>query len=251
MKSETFSPCQVGIWRATSGAALTGASPPRRSCREPRAWSILLMNRACGTPSRSSSRRVGCNSPAFAGSGWLAGRLAATADLTATGATQQQMIASLAGAGTLRITDGAIYGFDLAKSLHQIGSLRLANAPTDKTDFTSLTGTYTIKAGVLANNDMELRAPTATVAGAGIVSLPPRSLDYTLQTRLSPGQGVAAALAAVAIPVQITGPWSRPNVQADWSAALNQIKLPGDLGKVAPDINKVLPGIKLPKGLFR
>ncbi|HTN11275.1 MAG TPA: AsmA family protein [Acetobacteraceae bacterium] len=191
---------------------------------------------------------------AYAGTDRLAGTLATTANLTATGATQRQMIASLAGAGTLHVANGSIYGIDLQKSLREIGKLQLATAPTDHTDFSSLTGSYTIQAGVLTNNDLQMASAAASVSGSGTVSLPPRTLNYALQARLAPAQGIPAALSSVAIPVQITGAWEHPNVQADWSAALGQINLkdlPGNLDKIAPDLNKVLPGLKLPPGLFR
>lgn len=191
---------------------------------------------------------------AYAGTDRMAGTLSTTADLTATGATQQQMVASLAGTGNLRVANGSIYGIDLQKSLREIGSLRLANAPTDHTDFSSLTGSYAIKAGVLTNSDLQMASALVNASGSGTVSLPPRSLDYTLQARLTPGHGLPAALSAVAIPMKITGPWAQPSVQADWSAALGQINLkdlPGDLGKIAPDLNKIVPGLKLPPGLFR
>jgi hypothetical protein len=115
---------------------------------------------------------------AFAGTEKLAGTLAATAELAATGANQAQMVSSLSGAGS--------------------------------------------------------------------VSLPPRSLDYTLQARLAPGHGIASALSGVAIPVRISGKWSGPKVDADWSAALGQINLksvPSTIDKVAPDVNRLLPGL--------
>ncbi len=174
---------------------------------------------------------------AYAGTDRLAGTLATTANLTATGATQQQMVASLAGAGTLRIANGAIYGIDLQKSLRDIGKLRLATAPTDHTDFTSLAGSYTIQAGVLTNNDLQMTSALLNASGSGTVNLPPRTLDYTLQARL----------AGVAIPVNITGPWAHPNFAADWSAALGQI----NLKSLPKELDKIVPGIKLPPGLFK
>jgi AsmA protein len=183
---------------------------------------------------------------AYAGTDKLAGTLAATAQLAATGANQAQMVASLSGAGTLAIARGAVYGIDLQKSLREIGKLRLATGPGERTEFTSLTGSYTIKDGVLTNTDLRMASPLANLTGAGIVSLPPQSLDYTLQARLAPGSGVTSALSAVAIPLRISGPWRGPKVDADWSAALGQINLkalPGRIDKVAPDVNRLLPGL--------
>lgn len=195
---------------------------------------------------------------ALANSRRLGGAIALDADLTSQGNSQKQMVEALAGKGSVKITDGAIYGINLAQSLRRMGTLGFGDPTTEKTDFAELGGTYSISKGVLSNTDLKMLAPLVRLSGNGTVSLPPRTIDYALEAKLVAslrGQGGTDALAGVPIPIRITGPWRKPNYGVDWKGVMSldpsKLKdLPGSVDKIAPDVQKVVPGLKLPGGLF-
>ncbi len=71
-------------------------------------------------------------------------------------------------------------------------------------------------------------APLLRVTGAGLVPLPPRTVDYGAEFTLvasTEGQGGDAALAGLPIPVRITGPWADPSYDVDWASALTAAAL--------------------------
>ena len=57
---------------------------------------------------------------------------------------------------------------------------------TRKTDFAELGGTFTVKQGILANDDMHLQAPALRIGGRGTVDLPKRTLDYRIEPKAAP-----------------------------------------------------------------
>lgn len=195
---------------------------------------------------------------ALAGSKRLGGAIAMDATIGSVGNSEKAMIGALAGKGTVNITDGAIYGINLAQSLRRMGTLGLGNPATEKTDFASLGGSFTISKGVLSNTDLSMLAPLLRLSGSGTVSLPPQTLDYRLEAKLVAslrGQGGSDALAGVPIPIRISGAWSAPQYGVDWKGVMqldpSKLKdLPGNVGKIAPEVQKIVPGLKIPGGLF-
>ena len=62
-----------------------------------------------------------------------------------------------------------------------IDSLSAATSDGQATDFTSLTGTYTITNGILTNDDLTMSAPLLRMTGEGNVNMPDKTLDYTIR----------------------------------------------------------------------
>ena len=55
---------------------------------------------------------------------------------------------------------------------------RSAGDKTQKTDFSELTASFTIKNGVAHNEDLEVKAPLFRLGGAGDINIATSSLDY-------------------------------------------------------------------------
>lgn len=188
----------------------------------------------------------------FADTDRLSGTIAFQADGKASGRNQKELIETLNGAGQFKVTDGAIHGINLASALRKAGTLGLTSSPEEKTDFAELSGTFTIKNGVLENHDMKMLAPLIRLAGTGTVPMPPQTVDYAVEAKLVAslqGQTGSDALAGIPIPIKITGPWSSPSYQVDWKSVFTEMakdpsrmkNLPANLQSAAKGFG-VLPG---------
>jgi AsmA protein len=189
----------------------------------------------------------------FAGSDRIGGTIAFEAKGKGTGKNQKEVIASLGGTGQFKVTDGAIYGINIAQTLRQVGSLGTATARTEKTDFAELSGTYTIKDGILENRDLKMLAPVFRITGAGTIPMPPKTIDYTVEAKLVAtieGQGGKDALAGVPIPIKITGTWSDPAYKIEWAGVFRDMasdperlkNMTGNLGNAAKQFGITVPG---------
>ncbi len=189
----------------------------------------------------------------FAGSSRLSGTTDYEMSVAGSGRSEKELVGTLQGKGQFKITNGAIHGIDLPAMLRQAGSLGFGSSETQKTDFSELSGTFAMKAGVLSNGDLKMLAPLVRLTGKGTVPFPPRTLDYTVEATLvasTQGQGGSDSLSGIPIPVKITGPWSNPSYQADWKSVLAQVmkdparlkNLPANLGNAAKGLGLPIPG---------
>lgn len=135
------------------------------------------------------------------------------------GRSQRDIISSLAGKGSLHIDKGKLEGVNIIgimKNAAKALSMGLVGSGND-TDFSTLSGTYTITNGVLKNNDLQLVSSELPMTGAGTIDLPQRQVDYRLTPKVA---------GALAVPVLITGPWDHLSYRPDIGAMLQQ---PGQL----------------------
>lgn len=152
---------------------------------------------------------------------WLSGKGKVALQLAAQGASQLQLVESLNGKADFAFADGAIVGFNLPGAIRNVSQGRfseLKQAPSEKTDFSELAASFTIAGGVAQNQDLRLTSPLLRLTGAGTVSLPPRTIDYTVKPKLVAsleGQQGAADLSGLEIPVRISGPWEKPKYEPD------------------------------------
>lgn len=157
---------------------------------------------------------------------WLSGKANVTLDITGTGTSQLQLVESVNGKASVKFSDGAIVGFNLAGAIRQIQQGKLPNLQTsssEKTDFSELNGTFNIINGVAQNQDLQLISPLLRVTGAGNIHLAPRTIDYTVKPKLVAsleGQQGNAALSGLEIPVRITGSWDKPKYEPDLKGVL-------------------------------
>jgi AsmA protein len=156
------------------------------------------------------------------------GRLALA--LAGQGATERQLVETLNGKFEFAFADGAVVGINVAEMMRGLSKGRfggLGTAPTDKTDFSEMTSTWTVRQGVAENQDLKLLSPLMRVSGAGRVDLPTREVDYMLRPRLVAslaGQGATDDASGIEVPVRVHGSWENPKYSPDFSAVLKDPK---------------------------
>lgn len=125
---------------------------------------------------------------------------------------------SLAGKADVTFNNGAIVGWNLAQIIRGLKQGQLAGferIESAKTDFSELSSTWVIAAGVAQNQDLKLSSPLLRVTGAGRVELGARQIDYQLKPKLVAsldGQGAAQGGAGLEIPLKVRGPWDKPEI---------------------------------------
>ncbi|MCW5729327.1 MAG: AsmA family protein [Alphaproteobacteria bacterium] len=157
----------------------------------------------------------------FAGTDRLSGTLEFETDGKTAGANQKQLVEALNGKGRFMFRDGAIHGINIANTLRRARTLGFSQSSEEKTDFAELSGSYTIKDGVLENRDLQMLAPLVRLSGGGVVPMPPRTVDYKVEAKLVAslqGQGASDPLAGLPIPVSVQGSWDEPTYGVDWKS---------------------------------
>jgi AsmA protein len=165
------------------------------------------------------------------------------------GPTVGAMRRALDGTASLALRDGAVHGINIAQKLRDLKATfstqpatRQAAETDQKTDFSELSASFTIRNGVASNNDLLGKSPLLRLAGDGTIDIGAGALDYTVKatvvgTLAGQGGGDLAKLQGVTVPVHLTGPFAALSYQLDWGsiatqAAKNQAadKLKGLLG---------------------
>jgi AsmA protein len=136
-----------------------------------------------------------------------------------------EIIKSLNGGGAVTFNDGAIKGLNIASMVRSISLDALTQGvnPSQKTDFSELSGTFTIRRGILENKDLKLLSPILRVTGAGTSDLPARTVNYRVEPKAVAslkGQGGAADKRGLVVPIMITGPWHNLSYKPDLTAML-------------------------------
>lgn len=158
------------------------------------------------------------------GSDKLAGAVNAQAKLAGNGATVDQIKATLSGNGNFSFTDGSVKGVNIAESIRKakaaLGGKTISSKEDVKTDFSSLTGSFVAKNGVINNQDLLVKSPLLRIDGAGKINLPKEAIDYGLKVSIvgsATGQGGEdlADLKGLTIPVKITGSFDNPKPTVD------------------------------------
>ncbi len=136
-----------------------------------------------------------------------------TLKMSGTGSSLYQIMHSLTGDGTLRIDKGSFKGIDLAAMMRNLkqafGGFKGA------TEFTSLTGTFQMKKGVLQNVDMLMVSPLFKAEGKGQINVGEQNMRYTVTpSSLSKD-------AKFSVPVNISGPWSNLSFRPDMGGLID------------------------------
>jgi AsmA protein len=200
-----------------------------------------------------------------AGFDWIAGKGEMSIGIKGAGESARDIVESLIGQGRFSVEDGSIVGIDIAKAARGLTEGRfsdLERVPSEKTDFSELSGTFTISGGIASNDDLRMQGPLIRMTGAGTIDLPARSLDYLTRPKLVAsleGQGGAEA-SGLEVPVRIHGSWDDPKLDPDLKgvlqnpgAALQTVeglaKKAGGSGKVGQAIDKLTKDAKTKKKL--
>lgn len=178
---------------------------------------------------------------------------------------------NLNGSVRTQLTDGAVKGINLAKSLRDFKAKILNKADqqqaankNEKTDFSAFSVSMQFVDGVGNSDDLDMKSPFLRVGGKGQVNLRNSSLDYTARTTIvntSAGQDGAdlSQLKDLSIPVRISGPFDKLGYQILFSQIGSEALKSAFKAKAAPvleekkkelkeKVNEELKG-KL-KGLF-
>ncbi len=181
-------------------------------------------------------------------------------DLTARGKSQRDFIRTLTGTAALDVRDGAWRGVNLAELARTASAFlgknktasetdnapapqdgEAANTPSQpeepdatdaskKTDFAEMTATFTLRNGVITNDDLTLLNPFLRMTGKGQIHLVKRVINYRIQSKLVgsiKGQGGQADLSGLVIPIKVDGPLDQPRYQLDVARLLAGNLVPG------------------------
>lgn len=161
----------------------------------------------------------------------ISGRADVRARLQADADSADSLRRSLAGQAEIRVADGAVKGVNVAHLMRE-ASARLRGQPApaaggpNQTDFTALSATLKIAAGVIRNDDLDLRSPLLRLGGNGSASLVSETIDYRLRASLVAtltGQGGEdlGNLRGLTVPIRITGPFAEPAFALDIEALVS------------------------------
>ncbi|WP_028772683.1 AsmA family protein [Shewanella waksmanii] len=153
--------------------------------------------------------------------------------------------------GKFAALDGALYGVNIPQMIRDAqakmsGDFSSSKAEEKKTDFTSLTGSFSIAKGVFSNQDLEMASPLIRLAGKGSANLLSETIDYSLTTSVvgsleGQGGGGRDALHGVEIPFAISGSFTEPKFALDTDALLDS-KIKEETDKLKDSLFKKLGG---------
>ncbi|QQX82233.1 AsmA family protein [Shewanella sp. KX20019] len=158
---------------------------------------------------------------------------------------------NLSADGQFEIADGAIHGVNIPQMIRDAkaklsGDMSSSNSTEQKTDFTSMTGSFKVAKGVVSNSDLNMASPLIRLTGAGTANVINEALDYKLTTSVVgslEGQGgnERDALYGVEIPFAISGTMSKPKFALDTKALLDS-KLKDETNKLKDSLFKKFGG---------
>ena len=151
------------------------------------------------------------------------------------GLSEQALRSQMQGKVSLRLSDGALHGINLAEMIREARATLTGKGADQvkearKTDFSALTANFQIANGVARSDDIQLLAPALRVKGQGQTALVPETLDFLFLTSVvesSKGQGGKSVdeLKDVTIPVRIGGHWQAPSYRLDVKELLGNNKV--------------------------
>jgi AsmA protein len=158
------------------------------------------------------------------------------------------LVESLGGNGSVKITDGAIKGVDLASMLRNVQSaFKDVDTKQKKTDFSELGGTFTITHGIVSNSDLSMKAPLLRLSGKGTVDLPQQAIHYRLTPEIvatAQGQG-GKEKQGLQVPVIIEGSLDNPRYAPDLAGMVQQaIDNPQAIKDTAKSLKDQIKGSK-------
>ncbi|OFW72145.1 MAG: hypothetical protein A2W02_00685 [Alphaproteobacteria bacterium RBG_16_64_48] len=173
----------------------------------------------------------------------LEGHTKLALQISGSGTTAEQIKSSLEGQGSLAVSDGAIDGVNLTEMISQIGEGQIPDmrqGPGNKTAFSDLGGSFTIKNGIAQTSNLQMTSPLLKVAAAGSVDLTQSTINMLANPEIvagPEGQGGANALAGLSVPVRIEGPLDRPTIKPEIKGMFAN---PEKAGKTVKQIGEAL-----------
>ena len=156
-------------------------------------------------------------------------------ELAAAGATAGAMKRSLSGAAKVRLRDGAIKGINIAELLRKARAAagRQSGQAADsreRTDFSELSASFSIKNGVAHNEDLDVKSPLLRIGGSGDIDIGRSTINYVAKASIGGG---------LTVPVKLAGPLDAMKYEVDYRAVA------GDLvkSKVGDKVRDRLKGL--------
>ena len=178
----------------------------------------------------------------------LRGRGNFTAALSATGTSPDAMKRSLDGRMSINLTEGAVTGFNLGRTLRKWKRFKegkvIALKETAATDFSEFIGNPVAKAGIIRMDDLALKAPAFRLRGTGVLAdLHTNTIDYqaratVVNTAKGAGGKELAELEGLELPLKVSGSLDNPKIRLDWEDILSGLLL----NKVLDVLDLPLPG---------
>ncbi|MFZ6819370.1 AsmA family protein [Undibacterium sp. Ji22W] len=154
--------------------------------------------------------------------------------------------------GTIRtqLTDGAVKGINLAKSLREFKAKILnrsdqqqAANKNEKTDFSAMSASINFADGIGNSDDLDMKSPFLRVGGKGQVNLRNSTLDYTARATIvntAVGQDGAdlSQLKDLTIPVRISGPFEQLGYQLQFAQIGSEALKSAFKAKAAPVLDE-------------
>jgi len=175
----------------------------------------------------------------FLGKDYVTGKANLAAKMSATGIEPMAIRKSLNGNGSFSFEDGQVNGINIGHLIRK-GYALYKKQPepaeeTRQTDFTDLSGSFTVQNGLVSTSDLAARSPLFRVDGKGTAHLVSEKLDMRLDTTVLSDIKSAAGdsteeLKGVAIPITIKGSFSEPKFGVDVSSVL-KAKLDAEVDK--------------------
>lgn len=167
----------------------------------------------------------------------LEGRGSVSVDVTTRGDSVPALKKGLAGQAALDLRDGAVKGINIAKSLRELQGMlgarkttTVAASSAEKTDFSELSASFRISAGVAHNDDLQMKSPLLRLTGNGDIDIGEDRVDYlakisVVNTTTGQQGKDLANLKGVTVPLRMRGPYA-------------QISYSLELGSVVEDVVK-------------
>ncbi|MBO9472727.1 AsmA family protein [Shimia sp. R10_1] len=132
----------------------------------------------------------------------------ARATFLSSGGSVDTLMNGLSGEGNLSVGRGTIEGIDLDRLLR-------GDVTGGTTVFDNMAASWTIKEGVLQNDDLVMGLPRLAATGKGTVGLGLKTIDYIFTPQLRGADGPS-----LMVPVKIRGSWHNPSIVPDLEAAI-------------------------------
>ena len=172
----------------------------------------------------------------------VSGRGDADFVVSAAGNTYDAILRSLSGKIDFNVMEGAFNGVDLAYEVQSAQALLQQQPPPARsgpvrTLFNTFSGSATLDAGVMRNDDLDLETDYLETHGKGTLNLGTKALDYRLVTsvykRRPPG-GRGEDAKAADIPLRLTGSLGNLKIRPDLEALAET--------RLRQEVNKRLQG---------
>mgnify|MGYP000494592016 CR=1 FL=1 len=135
--------------------------------------------------------------------------------MSAQGASERELVSTLAGRAELRVADGALLGWDADAIVAGLAHGKMPPAhrqPGARTPFKELSATFQVAHGVARTHDFKLESPSLLANGTGTINIVDRNIDFVVKPHVAAG--------GLEVPVRVAGTWGDPTVVADVAGAL-------------------------------